>query len=144
MIYHTIKSSRKFKVFRYSQKSLKISPSTLFSIPSPCAHVRVAPYWHSRAKQIRTTALQRPPKFKRAYFLWQWRIEVFGLAGNSNQEKNLNCVQQKVLSSSVLCYFTHEITAIYYEGNNTFQIKEQLNKTLSKIAGQKYKNENFA
>ena len=31
-----IKSSRKFKVFRYSQKSLKISPSTLFSIPSPC------------------------------------------------------------------------------------------------------------
>ena len=37
MIYHPIKSSRKFKVFRYSQKSLKISPSTLFSIPLPCA-----------------------------------------------------------------------------------------------------------
>ena len=36
MIYHPIKSSRKFKVFRYSQKSLKISPSTLFSIPLPC------------------------------------------------------------------------------------------------------------
>ena len=74
MIYHPIKSSRKFKIFRYSQKSLKISPSTLFSIPSP--YVRVALYWHGRAKQIRTTALQRPPKFKCAYFLWQWVLII--------------------------------------------------------------------
>ena len=36
MIYHSIKSSRKFKVFRYSQKRLKILPSTLFSILLPC------------------------------------------------------------------------------------------------------------
>ena len=49
MIYHPIKRSRKFKVFRYSQKSLKISPSTLFSIPSPCACGPILA-WQSKTK----------------------------------------------------------------------------------------------
>ena len=36
MIYHQIKSFKKFVEDRYLQKSLKVSPSTLFSIPPPC------------------------------------------------------------------------------------------------------------
>ena len=62
MIYHLIKSSR------FSDILKKVRLQLCFQFHR---HVRVALYWHGRAKQSRTTALQRPPKFKRAFFLWQ-------------------------------------------------------------------------
>ena len=65
MIYHQIKSFKKFVEDRYLQKSLKVLPSTLFSVP---------------ARQSKTKSnynLQRPQIFKSSKTLWMCLKRIF-------------------------------------------------------------------